>query len=171
MGWVFYVHLRVYHLIQNRVYGNFVMSDLCYEPNNQSVYNFGVSLRILSHVAKCHPVCPFQLQFRRNDTGIWWRNFPESQQCTESATALQPGKIDTDTITLMCEPPLLLEKIAGSATEYRVSFGLRWKPPLFQYGAHMYEISISDRYVNESVISNPFRHQVVRFLLFSLYNT
>lgn len=104
-------------------------------------------------------LCPLQLQFRQNNTGIWWRNLPESQKCTESATALQPGKIDADTITLLQKPPLVLEKVEGSTTQYRVSFGLKWELPVFQYGAYMYEISIADRNVSsEDIISNPFRH-------------
>ena len=103
------------------------------------------------------------MQFHRNDAGIWWRNLPETQECTLSATALQPDKINAETIKPMCEPPLELVKVPGSRTQLRITLGLTWEPPVRQYGGYKYEISISDRHVDrDDGINNPFRQEVVR---------
>ena len=156
-----------------------MLSGLCGQPSNQSVYNFAVSIKlsvfVCMHGQKNSSNVPFllsQLQFRRNDTGIWWRNFPMNQECTQSATALQPDTVDNSTIQLECDPPLVLEKVAGSSTQYRISFSLRWEPPAHRYGGYRYEISIGDRHVDRDGINNPSRHYVVRLThLICVYRT
>lgn len=100
----------------------------------------------------------FQLQFRRDDSSIWWRNLPEKQYCEENAIALEPGKIDVDSIQLQFER---LERVPEIATQYRITFALSWKPPVFLYGGNRYEIYVGDRHVsNEGGIHNPFSRQV-----------
>ena len=108
-----------------------------------------------------------QVQFRPNGTGIWWRNLPVTQECTLSATTLQPDTINDNTIKLMCEPPLELVKVEGSRNQLRITIGLTWEPPVRLYGGYKYEVLISDRHVDSrDGINNPFRHEVVRLTHF-----
>ena len=104
----------------------------------------------------------FQLKFPQNDRGIWWRNLPTIQRCELSALGIPPGTIEADLIELQCQPPLSLTVVPEIGTQFVLTLGLRWEPPDPLNGGNLYEITISDRHIENdgSGITNPLRYVV-----------
>ena len=101
-----------------------------------------------------------QIKFRQADNGIWWRNIPTTERCELNALAVPPAIINVTTIQLKCTPALSLKPVPETNTQFVITVALSWDPPSPLHGGNQYEISISDRHINDPGINNPLTYFV-----------
>ena len=78
--------------------------------------------------------------------------------CQQIGTSEMPSIVNADSIVILDNPPLSLVNIGQS--QYNISLGVAWDPPLFQYGTLEYEVYLGGVPVEENSMI-PFSPTVV----------
>ena len=85
--------------------------------------------------------------------------------CKVEGTTETPAPVPQDSIRLLDDPPLSV--VNFEASEYQVSFGVAWDPPIERYGAEEYEVYVGGRPINEDIDNEFHPTTEVSWLLFS----